>query len=60
MTSITEISNEILFSIIGAIFLLTIIYLIFRLTKAEKKKKRIGRQVSAIRKQNQQIGVANT
>lgn len=39
MTSLTDISNEVLISIIGAIFLLTIIYLTFRLTKAEKKRK---------------------
>ncbi len=39
MTSLTDISNEVLFSIIGAIFVLTIVYLIFRLTKSEKKRK---------------------
>lgn len=39
MTSLINISNEVLISIIGAVFLLTIVYLIFRLTKAEKKRK---------------------
>jgi sensor histidine kinase YesM len=41
MTSISEISNEVLFSItgIGIIFLLIIIYLLIRLNKSEKKRK---------------------
>jgi sensor histidine kinase YesM len=39
MTSFTKISNEVLFSIVGVIFLLTIVYLIIRLTKAERKRK---------------------
>jgi len=39
MTSFTKISNEVLFSIVGAIFLLTIVYFIIRLTKAERKRK---------------------
>jgi sensor histidine kinase YesM len=41
MTRISDISNEVLFSIsgIGIIFLLIIIYLIIRLTKSEKKRK---------------------
>lgn len=34
-----DISNEIIISILGAILLLSIGYLIFRLTKAEKKRK---------------------
>lgn len=39
MTGLSDISNEVLISILGAILLLTIGYLIFRLTKAEKKRK---------------------
>ncbi|MGY6561940.1 MAG: sensor histidine kinase [Luteibaculaceae bacterium] len=39
MTNLTDISNEVLFSIIGASFLLTIVYLIFRLANSEKKRK---------------------
>lgn len=39
MTGLSDISNQILFSLIGTVFLLTIVYLIFRLTKAEKKRK---------------------
>lgn len=39
MTGLSDISNEVLISILGTIFLLTIGYLIFRLTKAEKKRK---------------------
>jgi LytS/YehU family sensor histidine kinase len=39
MTGLTDISNEVLISIIGTILLLTIGYLTFRLTKAEKKRK---------------------
>ena len=39
MTKIIDISNEVLFSIIGTLLLLAVIYLIFRLTKSEKKRK---------------------
>lgn len=39
MTGLSDISNEVLISILGTILLLTIGYLIFRLTKAEKKRK---------------------
>ncbi|TJZ60072.1 histidine kinase [Sphingobacterium olei] len=39
MTNLTNISNEVLISIIGTVFLFTIFYLIFRLTKAEKRRK---------------------
>ena len=39
MTGLSDISNEVLISIVGTILLLTIGYLIFRLNKAEKKRK---------------------
>lgn len=39
MTGLSDISNEVLISLVGTILLLTIGYLIFRLTKAEKKRK---------------------
>lgn len=41
MSSITDISNEVLISIIGIglVFLLIIVYLLFRLSKTEKKRK---------------------
>ncbi len=39
MTSIIEKSNEVVYSIIGIVLFLIIAYLIFRLTKAEKKRK---------------------
>ncbi|MCC5930633.1 MAG: histidine kinase [Cyclobacteriaceae bacterium] len=40
MKSIPDISNEIFISTIGIILLLIIVYLIFRLTKSEKKRKK--------------------
>jgi LytS/YehU family sensor histidine kinase len=39
MTRITEISTEVLITIIGVVLLLTIVYLIFRLIKSERKRK---------------------
>ena len=39
MTSLTDISTEVLISIIGAGFLFAIVYLILRLLKSEKKRK---------------------
>lgn len=39
MTSIIEKSNEVVYSIIGIVLFFIIAYLIFRLTKAEKKRK---------------------
>ncbi len=39
MTILSDISHEILISIIGCIFLVTIVYLVFRLTREVKKRK---------------------